>query len=155
MADPTRVLPRHVKKLRGTYRKDRDNPDAPELPLLLDPGETPEILSERGAAMYDKITTELIEQKMIADIDLNLVLMLCLEYDKYFECIKGESEEGIINHNERSKASQPTGWAKERTRVIRNILDISKALYITPGLRSKLKITQDTIDDDPLGSLIN
>lgn len=144
-----------TKKARGTYRKTSHNHDAPDLPILLDPGETPEILSERGQEMYNNLTTTLIEHKIISDIDLNLVLLLCLEYEKYYEMWKMEQKHGSVNVSERTKATQSSGYAREKTQALKNIIELSKLLSLTPGLRNRLRITKETIDDDPAADLIN
>lgn len=133
-------LPDHVKKKRGTFKKSRSNPDAPNFkPLKRVP--SPKIeLSDTALRVYNKVCKELISQSLISDIDIDLIMLLALEYDELYFNFDRIKNGGRIDENMNSGRESPSAYVTMKNKNIDNISSLCKMLYITPPLRQKLKL---------------
>lgn len=76
-------VPDTIKKARGTLRKDRARPDAPEAQPLDELPPPPEWLGEIAAQEWRIKTGELRSMKILAKADLTLLAALCNEWETY------------------------------------------------------------------------
>ena len=80
----TRVKPTALKKIEGTFRKDRAPKNEIQPTIALNSG-APAELNEWGAAIWNDIYGEYERIGLITKVDLSALTALCIEWGKYQE----------------------------------------------------------------------
>ena len=124
------------------------------LPLLEGPVKVPDNLNTVGKAKFKEVTDLLIEMQVISHIDLDLIMILCIEYETYYESNRLLLKKLTVNKGSGDLAINP--MKQVRDKALRNILDLCRALYLTPPLRQQLKLdgSEDKLKD-PMANLMN
>lgn len=147
--------PIEIKKLEGTYRKDRDwTSEMPTFDPVLAADPAPEFFDEYEMQEYEFLTRTLIRNNVLKDIDMNLVIMYCLEMGKYMRYSQFCKENGIsfmsANGNVRTRPE-----VSAMNDALMNVLRIATKLGISPTDRSRLKIDNKQLpEDDPVMKFI-
>lgn len=76
--------PKELKKIEGTYRKDRDRNKA-EYPGMV-AASPPEMLPEGAKKVWSRIIPQLVETDILKEIDVTAAAMLCVSLDTYNYC---------------------------------------------------------------------
>lgn len=67
-----------LKKMEGTFRPDRDNPDRPEFTLLTQaPACPPQLTDSLAVEIWEYMTQELINIQALQQVDLNQLAQYC------------------------------------------------------------------------------
>jgi len=87
-----------LKVVRGTFRKDRHNPDAPEFETLTGPVEPPAWMTSGEATEEWKRLVSLLEsQGVLTEADLTMLAVLCHQYGEYVANVReGKAIPGAV-----------------------------------------------------------
>jgi P27 family predicted phage terminase small subunit len=141
----TQRKPTELKKLEGTFRKDREvqNPIKPTIPLTL---AEPTELNEWGVQLWRSIVGDFLPIGLISNVDIGSLLILCNEYGTYCEAddlIKGqglEVPEDLYSKDgdfiKTIKVINP--MLKVRDNAFKNFNSMCSKFGITPSDRARL-----------------
>lgn len=152
----TLPVPKEIKKLSGTYRKDRDM-DGITLPKLSDLPEPPEILTELGKSFFTNICTVLKEFNLLTGADLFIVTQLAqaLEMNNIaYQEITNNDYKGLTYTNGNTGYSQQTAFYTIWDKTNFRIMGLSSLLGLNPSSREKIK-AKPKDEDDALTLLMN
>lgn len=77
--------PQELKKIEGTYRKDRDNENRPEFERITRLPDCPSYLTTNEAqALWNDVCQQLMRLKILQIVDLPMLAAYCQEMGKYF-----------------------------------------------------------------------
>jgi P27 family predicted phage terminase small subunit len=142
MAKPTKL-----KKLEGTYRKDRA-PENEMQPPLVEEIEMPTVLSNEYARReWIKQTGILSSLGMLAETDTSLLLAYCIETGRYFEL--SERVKDNITFNTPNGHIQVLPEVTEANKSLQNMIKMSSLFGFNPASRTKIEVPIQK-DVDPL-----
>ena len=142
MAKPTKL-----KKLEGTYRKDR-SPENEMQPPLVEEIEMPTVLSNEYAKReWIKQTGILSSLGMLAETDTSLLLAYCIETGRYFEL--SERVKDNITFNTPNGHIQVLPEVTEANKSLQNMIKMSSLFGFNPASRTKIEVPVQK-DVDPL-----
>ncbi len=137
--------PTELKKLEGTYRKDREvqNPIKTTIALSLS---EPSELNEWGLNLWRVIVEEFLPLGVVAKVDTGSLLMLCNEFGTYCEAddlIKAQGleveEEVFSKDGDFLKMKKvPNPMLKIRNDAFKNYNSMCSKFGITPSDRASL-----------------
>jgi len=134
--------PTKIKKLEGTYRKDRAPKNEMDVPLL-DKVEVPSgLINDFASSEWIKQTKILSSLDMLAETDTSILLSYCNEIGKYFECQEILKEKGYTT------VSVKTGYEQQRPEVSIGNSALDKAIKLSdkfgfnPAARTKIEMPQ-------------
>lgn len=148
--------PTEIKKLEGTYRKDRDiSKNIPKFTRLISAGEAPDWFNAEQKSVFEFITGELIRINILETVDIDLIIAYCIERAAYFK----NSE--IVNRVGTTKMTK-NGYTTLRTESVAarfhlsNMMALAREFGFTPASRQKLLIKdKDKPDEDPAAKYLN
>lgn len=126
-------LPDALKKQRGTYKPSRASGEEP-VDMVIDQGEPMVPLTDQGQYIFDVATTTLIKYNILTEVDINLCTLLALSWESFIDNHKKPQVEFLENGN-----SVVSAYSKLAKDALKNIMQISTQLGITPVMRSKLR----------------
>ncbi len=142
-----------IKKLQGTYRKDRHG-DGPVAFTPVVKVSVPRHLSKSARKEWKVITQELIKANMLQSVDLTVLAAYCQEIADYWELRQ------FITENGRTFIS-PNGHLCQRPQVsmmgksLERAMKIGLRFGITPVAREKIRIrTPNGGKPDPTDGLV-
>lgn len=139
-----RPKPTELKLLQGTARKDRTKENRPEptkVDALPDP---PDYLKKHGKRLWKQQLQQLIQLKMLTQVDLNVLGQYCKEWDLYNMAIDDLDKNGFKNKYDQISASVTI-----KNQAFKNMLSISDRFGFVASAREKLSVPQDK-PADPL-----
>jgi P27 family predicted phage terminase small subunit len=132
MAKPTKL-----KKLEGTYRKDRA-PKNEMQPPLVEEVETPSVLlNDYAKKEWIKQTGILNSLEMLAETDTSLLLSYCIEMGRYFEL--SEKLNGEITFTTPNGHIQVLPEVTEANKSLQNAIKLSSLFGFNPASRTKIE----------------
>ena len=153
--------PTELKKLEGTYRKDREvqNPIKTTIALTL---QEPTELNEWGLSLWRVIAEEFLPIGVVAKVDAGSLLMLCNEFGTYCEAddiikAKGlEIEEDVYSKDGEHVGTKtiPNPMLKVRNDAMKNYKTLCVEFGLTPASRASLNAPKQEIKND-LDNLLN
>ena len=144
--------PLEIKKLHGTVQPCRINQDAPT-PQLEIP-ECPEGLDKIGQDEWNRITTQLYELKMIADIDLAVVFGYCHCWEQFIKTAQQLKKTGYL-------VKAPSGYPiinpliSINNEAKRQMLKFAQELGLSVIQRSRIKVKGEERIKDALEDFLN
>lgn len=132
-------IPDEIKKARGTAQPCRTNPDKPDFTRVIDAGEPPEILGSYGKSVFNLVTTELINANILQTTDIDLVVLLCTQYDDYYESMADLKKSGKYMMDMNGNKKLHPAW-KIKTLSSARIIQICGHLGLSPVARQRLKM---------------
>lgn len=137
-----------LKKLEGTYRKDRDiSKNVPKFTRLVSTCEAPIWFNDSQKKEFEFITSELIRLNILENVDMNAIFAYCIESSKYFKLIQK------IENNPNEATNQDEINA---ARHLKAMMDLGKEFGFTPNARQKLLIqNKEKPEDDPAAKYLN
>jgi P27 family predicted phage terminase small subunit len=137
--------PDEIKKLEGTFRKDREvkNPIKPIIPLTLT---EPTELNEWAKSLWRSIVDEYLPIGILTNVDVGSLLILCNEYGTYCEADDLIKAQGLeVEENVYSKDGDligtkkvPNQMLKVRNDAFKNYNSMCSKFGITPSDRARL-----------------
>ena len=142
------IKPMELKKLQGTYRKDRDNSqNIAKFTRLIDAGDPPTWFNEVQKNEFMFISGELIRLNILENVDMNLVLAYSLESSSYFR-LKKKIEEEPENCTTQDKI--------DCRFHLKAMLEIGKEFGLSPISRQKLLIqNKEQPKEDPMAKYLD
>ena len=139
--------PKELKKLEGTYRKDRDiSKNIPQFTRLLSAGNAPSWFNEVQRNEFDFITGELIRLNILESVDVNMVFAYCIESSKYFR---------LVQKIENDQDAATTQDEVNCERHLKNMMAIGREFGFTPQARQKLLIqNKEKPEVDPVAGIL-
>lgn len=124
--------PDGIKKLEGTYRKDREHKDfmsqSSEPAKIIKMPATPKDLGKKGREVWKKTGTMLAQKGVLSEIDMEAFYQMCKMYDTY---------DAMKEYLENPKETQAQDFYKAQT-VYKAIKELWGEFGLTPKARMKL-----------------
>ena len=145
--------PIEIKKLEGTYRKDRDKGRLEVVKLDSIP-ETPEYLSEVAKDYFVNVCNTLLEYDLLSAADVLLVVQLSqaleLQQTAYENIKDGQAVQLSPN-----KYQTVAGWFSVWEKTSKKIAELSNLFGLNPSAREKFNIQKKEEEIDELQLLLN
>ena len=136
--------PANVKKLQGTYRKDRDggeNPSpAPGIPNC------PSFLKGEARREWKRVAPELANLGLYTELDRAALAAYCSSWGMYVEVDKVIREEGLTYLNSRGR-ELPRPEVAIRRHAIRQMRSFATEFGMTPSSRGRITLPDNTKDE--------
>ncbi|KQS33961.1 phage terminase small subunit P27 family [Dyadobacter sp. Leaf189] len=149
--------PTALKKLEGTYRKDRAI-GAEMMPSNIDhPPSAPSFLSKEAKKEWKSVCIELIQLQMLHRVDLGLLAAYCSEMANYIEAVKALKADGqvkTITRDDGSSYSMPSPWVSIKNSYLKNAQAIAGQFGFTPSARTKINGSKKG-EGDPFDDMMN
>jgi P27 family predicted phage terminase small subunit len=139
-----------LKQLRGTYRKDRDNPDAPEPERgRLSP---PAWLNRSAKLEWRRKVKELDELNLASDFDRPLLAAFCQAYSRLQELERIVEEKGFTFVTERGYVCQrpEISLAQKQAQLVRSL---GAEFGMGPSARTRIRVPPKTAKNTAFNSL--
>ncbi|PCJ18014.1 MAG: phage terminase small subunit P27 family [Candidatus Cloacimonadota bacterium] len=136
--------PTNLKKLEGTYRKDRAN-DAEPQPDIVIP-KCPKILGREGKKEWKKITKHLESLQLISNLDETALMLYCRAYENYIQAEQNINQEGNIATSEKGVSYISTN-AQLSAMYFKQMKTILVEFGMTPSARAKVQVQKQTSED--------
>ena len=137
--------PTALKKLEGTFRKDRapKNEITPTIPInLLIPSE----LNEDGQWLWQRIVAEYLPVGLLTNVDEGSLKILCNEYGTYMEADDLIKAKGLeVSDDKGNIVANP--MLKVRNDAMKNYNSLCSKFGITPSDRARLSAPEKQPDD--------
>jgi P27 family predicted phage terminase small subunit len=149
----SRHTPVEVKKLKGTFRDDRHMPDYAKLPTVENIPMPPPTLSEGAHDVWYSQVTSMKTMGILTTADFTLLEIFC-EQKHIYDCAVKEmrGQKSVIDTNGgATKMINPL--IKIQTDALRNLMDLSKKLGLSPLDRTNIGV-KDSQPNDPLKDLL-
>jgi P27 family predicted phage terminase small subunit len=132
------------KKRKGTFRKHREH-DPIKFTEIKRVPKAPDALNEIGKEVWKDVCSELIKLSILQVVDINMVLMLCIEMQHYHTCQDDIRDNGLIQTFETKygivRKRNPAQEAANGH--LKNVMMISSQFGLTPNSRMKLKLGKE------------
>jgi len=140
------------KKLKGTYRKDREMGVIPNIPIVKST-EAPDFLSPVAKSEWNRIFPHLAEANLITETDIMLLAMYCQEVSVYWDCMQKIGDKGLT-YDTQSGTKKTRSEYMIANQALKSIIAIATRYGFSPYDRTKMMITQPVGDSDPVADLI-
>ena len=142
MGQGRKKTPTVIKKMQGTARADRILENEMLVDLLHDLPDAPDLLSTIGAEEWYKVTSQLLNLKMLHTVDLRMIEAYCNEMSLYIECEIDLRKNGRIdifkNSNGDIIRTQAKPFVKIKNDALNNALKLACQFGLTPSARSNI-----------------
>lgn len=134
------------KKAKGTYKPSRGSGDeVAEVAMVLTAGRpTIELNNSEAIELWETVTTHMIGYKIMAEIDVTMISMMCVEYDTYLDCLSKPIVDVAADGT-----FKPSAYYQIRAKSLTNIMKIAGDLGLTPLLRMKIRTPKEKKSTDP------
>ncbi|MCF0074470.1 phage terminase small subunit P27 family [Dyadobacter sp. CY261] len=149
--------PTALKKLEGTFRKDRAviNEIMPaNLEYIPSP---PKFLDKDAKKEWKSVCQELIDLQMLHRVDLALLAAYCSEISNYINAVRKLRETGevlTITRDDGSAYSMPSPWNAIKNTYLKNAREIASQFGFTPSARTKINGSKKG-EEDPFDTMLN
>lgn len=141
------------KKIKGTYRPSRSTGKSVDPQTQSPPKRgrkkkltTRENLCEDAIKLYDHAVQILTGYKLITDLDYHLITIMAKEYDTYIQM----KDLPPIEYNPETGLSMVHASMRVKKIALDNFMKIAQQLNLTTAMRIKIKIKEESKEDDPL-----
>jgi len=144
--------PTALKKLQGTYRKDRAPKN--ELQPTIEVGlEAPSELNEWGLKLWNDIANEYLKVGLITKLDISSLMAVCMEWGVYCEAMDLLSAQGLQVTDEKGNL-QTNPARKIASDAFKNCKSMCIEFGMTPASRTKIELPEKPKSND-LEDLLN
>jgi P27 family predicted phage terminase small subunit len=130
--------PTALKKLAGTYRKDRHR-DELEASHVAEDVEPPSFLCPEGRAKWKELCPKLAALGVLSDLDLPALAMWCGAWASYVKASRTLSAQGEVIVD-RNGASRKSPWLAVQRAAIETMAGIGSQFGMTPSSRASLSL---------------
>jgi P27 family predicted phage terminase small subunit len=140
MAKGRKLIPKEIKELQGTARKDRISPDIPSFGKVINVTKAPSFLTAKEKTMYKALCTDLINGSVLENPDLSLVARLVVYNTEWFDSLSDIRKNGkfMVDAKSGRKVIKPEFTALMNMEKM--IRDLESDLGLSPAARQRLKI---------------
>jgi P27 family predicted phage terminase small subunit len=136
--------PTKLKKLEGTYRKDRDVGRELEPP----PGVPvrPKWLDREACAEWDRVVPQLVELKVLTGLDGAALERYCVAHSNWVKAQRDVQKNGAVLKSQFGPMKNPNVKIAQDERAAARLL--AGELGLSPSARSRVKVPEKTPDVD-------
>ena len=135
--------PTALKKLEGTYRKDRAPKNEMQPPEINELEKPTALINDFAETEWYKQTRILNELNMLIETDTSLLLAYCNEIGTYFECIKKVKSRGM-EQNSNANGKIISNFMKIGNTALANAIKLSDKFGFNPAARTKIEMPEKT-----------
>ena len=141
--------PTKIKKLEGTYRKDRvaKNEMMPE--VLNEVGKPKGLINNYSDEIWLKVTRELSSLNMLHSVDQEMLMAYCNEMGIYFDCCEKTKAVGSYTEENKANGKIISNFMKVGNTALNNAIKLSDKFGFNPAARTKIEMPQQK-PNDPL-----
>lgn len=137
--------PSKLKKLEGTYRKDRDAGGAslqppPGVPLR------PKWLDKEARAEWDRVVPQLVELKVLTGLDGGALERYCVAHSNWVKAQRDVQKHGPVVKTPFGPQKNPAIKLAQEERAAARLL--AGELGLSPSARSRVKVTEKEPEED-------
>lgn len=144
----TRIKPTAIKKLEGTYRKDRHGTKDPiNYGKILSIPEPPPGLTDSARDSWPRISQILINSGVLQEIDIEPLAAYCNEMAVYWDATLICQKEGFVKEDGRRHSANIV--ARD---ALKNAMALMSLFGITPVHREKLRVEAKPEEKDPFNT---
>ena len=137
--------PTALKKLEGTYRKDRavSNEIQPSIEIGLT---APNDLNEWGVKLWDDVMSEYSKIGLITKVDMASLMAVCMEWGIYCEACDIVSSQGLQVSDDKGNL-QVNPARRIANDAFKNYKSMCIEFGMTPASRTKISAPEQTMND--------
>jgi len=137
--------PTALKKLEGTYRKDRavKNEIQPSIEIGLI---APNDLNEWGVKLWDDVMSEYSKIGLITKVDMASLMAVCMEWGIYCEACDIVSSQGLQVSDDKGNL-QVNPARRIANDAFKNYKSMCIEFGMTPASRTKISAPEQTMND--------
>lgn len=143
---PRKVIPRKLKIVKGTFRKDRANPNEPDYPVEIP--KSPDHLNELGKKEWDGMAKVFFDQGLLSQVDKAALASYCQLYGRW-----AQAETDLNNSTLLIKTTSGNIIQNPLLGIANTALKLmNKCLLefgMTPASRSKVSAKKSKKKEDP------
>ena len=143
--------PNAIKKLEGTYRKDRDNHGL-QISTISEIPEAPEYLNEIAKKYFTNVCLTLKELGVLTNADIYLVVLLAQNLtinEQAWEKIKSEDSAQETQNG----YTTISGWFSVFDKTNKKIMELSNLFGLSPSARERIRM-QPKKEEDEIDKLL-
>ena len=146
---PRKVVPTKIKLVKGTFRKDRANPNEPIYPSEIP--ESPKHLNEFGKVEWDRMSKIFLDQGLLSQVDMAALASYCQLFGRWSEAETDLNKEGLTLTTIQGNIIQNPllGIANTALKLMNKCL---LEFGMTPASRSKVSAKKSNKKEDPWAS---
>lgn len=138
MARPRK--PDALKKIEGTYRKDRSQTDAPTPDVIASLNPPSWMVHPDALKEWSRVTREMADVNLLTSMDQTTIAMYCTALADYLDAVDILSVEGsTIKSSTGTKIVHPA--VSMRNEAWKRLMSAAKELGMTPVARTNLKVS--------------
>lgn len=147
--------PTALKKVDGTFRKDRDG-KATEVQHITSTVEVPKSLTDdKAREMWGYLVNRFTESRMLTELDLPLLELMCIEWQRYLKyesAIELQGEVITYLNTSENEVTKINPYMSLRDKALTRFTELAYRFGMTPSDRSKVtqigkEETSDGFDD--------
>ena len=147
-------MPDSLKMIRGTFRKDRVNKNAPN-PALVCPKPS-KSLNDKERKVWNELAPILYDVGVLTEMDVVAMTFLCRDIAMYQECIAIVKKEGRIIEMVGSQGQivrKVNPWHTIQRQLADSILQMLREFGMTPASRMKIVVDEKPKEKSKLEEL--
>jgi P27 family predicted phage terminase small subunit len=146
--------PTQMKKLQGTFRKDRSLQNEMKVDLMKD-FEIPDDLPDLGKKEWKKITEQLRSAGVLTEVDRGALWALCNEWAKYKEAEEIIRQEGSILLFGKNKYPMANPREGLSAKYFKQYREMAIQFGLTPSSRTRVSgVQKSEKPEDPMAEAI-
>ena len=154
MGKGRRPVPDSLKMIRGTFRKDRVNKNAPN-PALVCPKPS-KSLNDKEQKVWDELAPMLFNLGVLTEMDIVALTLLCRDIAMYRECLAIVNKEGMVIKMVGSQGQTVLKVNPSYTiqrQLAGDILQMLREFGMTPASRMKIVVGEKPKEKSKLEEL--
>lgn len=140
MTKGRKIIPKELKELQGTARKDRISADIPNFGKVINITRAPAFLTAKEKTMYKALCTDLINGGVLENPDLSLVARLVVYNTEWFDSLTDVRKNGKFMIDAKSGRKMIKPEFTTLMHLEKMIRDLESDLGLSPAARQRLKI---------------
>ena len=140
------AIPTKMKLVKGTFRKDRANPDEPDYEIELP--EPPVFLNALGRVEWDRMAEFFFSQGLLTKVDMAALASYCHLYGRWAEAETRLNVEKLLIETKSGNIIQNPLLGVANT-ALREMNKCLKEFGMTPASRSKVSTKKSKRKADP------
>lgn len=144
-----------LKRIDGTFREDRDGGTV-EIEHVTEDIPAPKTIKDKEAKkLWNDLSSKFTESRMLTDLDLPLLELMCVEYQRYLMYEKEIEKSGhVLEFTNKADHNylKENPYLKLREKALKRFTEIASKFGMTPSDRAKVvqvkgKKANDGFDD--------
>ena len=133
-----RPLPKLLKELKGTYREDQDNLNAPEPPILKRAPKCPDHLTGEARKTWNRLGKQLQTMGLLSNVDLDALEGYCVVSERWREAEEKLRQYGMMLSKDGMLFPSP--YLKVAEESLKQLKSWMIEFGITPASRSRVSV---------------